>query len=164
MNWIELIKSVVLVVLGGGGFGFIEFLIKNHTDQKNRKEDKRDEVDEKLGQLDKSLRNHLAAVNAQWKLNYCDVHTKKIDDVGQAVNGLVRDRIIHNVNEYVARGGITVNELTVLTEMYIPYKNLGGNGLAEAAYKVAVDLPKLSNEEARKRDELRKNEVDLNEK
>lgn len=55
--------------------------------------------------------------------------------------GLAHDRIIYLGMEYVKRGYITKDEYENLYDyLYIPYKNLGGNGAAE---RVINEISKL---------------------
>lgn len=73
-------------------------------------------------------------------------------NVGDAMKGIIHDRIIHNVDGFIERGGITAEEISTLKSMYEPYKRLGGNGDVATAYDIAVKLPVLTKEQAMKRD------------
>lgn len=73
-------------------------------------------------------------------------------NVGDAMKGIIHDRIIHNVDGFIERGGITAEEISTLKSMYEPYKRLGGNGDVATAYDIAVKLPVLTKEAAIKRD------------
>jgi len=73
-------------------------------------------------------------------------------NVGKAINGIIHDRIVHNVDIFVERNGITSEEISTLKSMYYPYKKLGGNGDVETAFEIAVKLPPITKEEAVKRD------------
>ena len=78
-------------------------------------------------------------------------------NVGDAMKGIIHDRIIHNVDGFIERGGITAEEISTLKSMYEPYKKLGGNGDVQTAYDIAVKLPVITKEAAFKRDnELRR--------
>lgn len=168
----------ILLVLFGGGFTvgvlkFIEFLIQLKTNQKNRKEDKQDNTDKKLEDLKQDIitnyceKNteaitHLTNISKEMKNNIvlltkAYVQNKEYDKhVGAAINGIIHDRIMHNVEGFIERGGITVDEISTLKSMYYPYKKLGGNGDVETAYeKIASgSIPVITKEEALKRDIL----------
>ena len=73
-------------------------------------------------------------------------------NVGKAINGIIHDRIVHNVDAFVERNGITSEEISTLKSMYYPYKKLGGNGDVETAFEIAIKLPPITKEEAVKRD------------
>ena len=173
-------RDLILVLAGGGALGvtlkFIEFLIDHFAKRKDRKEDKKDA----LGSLRTELKQHLVDVNQGWKKDYCDRHFEAIGElkevsgqlkdnvilltetvtamkdynvhVGSAVQGMIHDRIIHNVDCYIARGSITREELTTLKSMYEPYKALGGNGDVAQAYEIASDLDIVTKEEAARLD------------
>lgn len=173
-------RDIVLILAGGGALAamlkFIEFLIDHHTKRRDRKEDKKDA----LGNLRTELKDHLTNVNLDWKRDYCDKHFEAIGElkevsgqlkdnvilltqtvtsmkeynvhVGSAVQGIIHDRIIHNVDCYIARGAITREELSTLKSMYEPYKALGGNGSVKDAWDIASDLPVITKEEAAKLD------------
>lgn len=177
-------RDILLVLLGGGFTAallkFIEFLITHHTHKKEHKED----VDNKVDRLRTELKNHLTEVNADWKTKYCDRNAEGIAElaavskdlkdnimlltgtitemkeynktVGSAVNGIIHDRIIHNVDEFIDRKGITVEEIATLKSMYYPYKNLGGNGDVETAFEQALKLPVITKQEATDRDVILK--------
>ena len=84
-------------------------------------------------------------------------------NIGDAINGIIHDRIIHNVDGFIERGGITHDELATLTSMYEPYKKLGGNGNVQTAYEIAVKLPIITKEQALKRDnEIRRQSYEKN--
>ena len=56
--------------------------------------------------------------------------------------GLGHDKIIYLGKEYIARGWITSDEYENLHDyLYIPYKNMGGNGSAERIMEEVKKLP-----------------------
>lgn len=185
MDWPSLIKDIILVILGGGGFKFVEYLIEHRTQVRNRKEDREDTTDKKLSDLKQFAIDHLDESNALWKEKYCNRNANAISEltyvskelkdnvilltntmaemkeynqnVGGAVTGIIHDRIIHNVDDYFDRGGITIKEISTLKSMYYPYKKLGGNGDVETAFERATNgtiLPVITDEEAIRRDIL----------
>lgn len=168
----------LVLVLFGGGFGvaiikFAEFLIKLSTDQKNRKEDKHDDTDKKIKEMkDDIVANyceknteaikHLTGVAIELKNNVllltkANAQSREYEkNVGAAINGIIHDRIMHNVEGFIERNGITVDEISTLKSMYYPYKKLGGNGDVETAYEKIANgtVPVITKEEALKRDVL----------
>lgn len=79
-------------------------------------------------------------------------------NVGDAMKGIIHDRIIHNVDSFIERGGITQEEVATLKSMYVPYKKLGGNGDVETAFDIAVKLPIIPKQDALTKDmEIRRN-------
>ena len=171
---------IIISGLAGGGiitglFEFIKFLIQHKTHKQEHKED----VDNKIKNLRTELKQHLSDTNFIWKEQYCDKNAQAIEElskvskdlkdnvvlltgtmaemreynhlVGEAVNGVIHDRILHNVNGYINRGAITLEELSTLKSMYEPYRKLGGNGDFEVAYQEAQELPVITKEELIKR-------------
>lgn len=163
---------------------FIEFLITHFSSQRNRKEDRADTTEKKIIDLKKIVFDRIDEMCEDIKTNYCEENAKAIEElkqiskdlkdnvvllteatieikeyeknVGDALNGIIHDRIMHNVEGFIERGGITVDEISTLKSMYLPYKKLGGNGDVETAYeKVASgEIPVITKEEAWKRDIL----------
>ena len=162
-----------------GALGIVE-LIKFFVSRKDKKQERKEDKEAAVDNLRKELKQHLIDVNAGWKENYCDKNGKAIDElsdvclqlkdnvvlltenisqmqeyntnVGDAVKGIIHDRILHNVDVYIERGGITHEELATLKSMYDPYKNLGGNGDVETAYNIALKLPVITKNDALERD------------
>lgn len=162
-----------------GALGLVE-LIKFFVSRKDKKQERIEDRDDSIDKLRTELKQHLIDVNANWKATYCDKNAQAIADVAQAVteikstalltrediaqmkeqnlnvgyavNGIIHDRIIHNVDVYIERGGITQEELATLKSMYDPYRKLGGNGAVETAYDIASKLPVITKNEAIARD------------
>lgn len=182
-----MLHDILLVLCSGATIAavlkFIEFLISHKTHKEEHKED----IDNKLDDVRTELKDHLTDVNRQWKLDYCDKNAQGIEELtqvskelkdnvivltnttadmkeydktlGTAVNGIIHDRIIHNVNEYINRKAITIEEISTLKSMYYPYKKLGGNGDVETAFEQAIKLPVVTKEEAIELDKIRKQTV-----
>lgn len=162
-----------------GALGIVE-LIKFFVSRKDKKQERKEDKEAAVDNLRKELKQHLIDVNAGWKETYCDKNSKAINElsdvclqlkdnvvlltenisqmqeyntnVGDAVKGIIHDRILHNVDGYIERGGITHEELATLKSMYDPYKNLGGNGDVETAYNIALKLPVITKNDALERD------------
>lgn len=67
--------------------------------------------------------------------------------------GLGHDAIFRVADHYIRRGGITLDELEDLNKyLYTPYKEMGGNGTAEAAVNRCKELPIITKAEADRRD------------
>lgn len=166
-----------------GALGVVE-LIKFFVSRKDKKQERKEDREDSVNNLRVELKRHLTDVNADWKATYCDKNAAAIKEVSQdvidikdtailtrediaqmkeqnlnmgfAINGIIHDRIIHNVDSYIERGGITQEELATLQSMYVPYSKLGGNGAVETAWKIANDLPVIPKCEALKRDQMKK--------
>lgn len=66
---------------------------------------------------------------------------KKVSAEGKMLRGLAHDRICYLGEEYIKRGAVSKDEFENLHDyLYIPYKELGGNGTAE---KIVEDVKKL---------------------
>lgn len=71
--------------------------------------------------------------------------TTKFDKKSASANllrGLASDRIVYLGMKYIHRGWITRNEYDDLIQnIYVPYKAMGGNGLAEQVVRNINALP-----------------------
>lgn len=68
-------------------------------------------------------------------------HTKKVSIEGKMLRGLAHDRICELGERYLAQGYITRDEYENLHDyLFLPYKELGGNGTAE---KIVTDCGRL---------------------
>lgn len=70
----------------------------------------------------------------------------------RAVLALLHDRIYELAEKYIARGGITVDELDNLRYLYESYEEMGGNGTGKVLYEKCTKLPLLTEEEAHEKD------------
>lgn len=67
---------------------------------------------------------------------------KKDSPLSDMVRGLGHDRIVYLGTEYIKRGYITKDEYENLHDyLYLPYKELGGNGTAEKVMQSVTALP-----------------------
>lgn len=75
--------DLILVLAGGGVVAailkFIEFLINHSTHKQERAEDKEE------NDIKEEMKQHLTNVNAQWKIDYCDVNAKAIQTLTDEV-------------------------------------------------------------------------------
>lgn len=70
-----------------------------------------------------------------------NAHSKKVSIEGKMLRGLAHDRIIELGESYLARGYITTDEYENLHDyLFLPYKELGGNGTAA---KIVEDIKRL---------------------
>ena len=178
MDFGELVANIGSLA---GALGIVE-LIKFFVGRKDKKQERKEDRENDVDSLRKELKQHLIDVNAGWKETYCDKNSKAVAElsevtvqlkdnivlltenisqmqeyntnVGDAVKGIIHDRLLHNVDGCIERSGITHEELATLKSMYDPYKKLGGNGDVETAYNVAMKLPVITKNEAIERDNL----------
>lgn len=69
-------------------------------------------------------------------------HNKKESAESKMLKGLGHDRICYLGGIYIKRGSISKDEYENLHDyLYLPYKNLGGNGTAEKIMKEVERLP-----------------------
>lgn len=67
---------------------------------------------------------------------------QKNDPLADMVRGLGHDRIIYLGQKYIQKGFVTRDEYENLHDyLFIPYKELGGNGTAEKVMKEVSNLP-----------------------
>lgn len=158
---------------------FIEFLIKRRDEKQLHQEERADKKDDTYAALRKEFKEGLDEREATGKWRF-EENSAKIDklfdvsndlkdnvlllttnisqmqeynvNVGDAMKGIIHDRIVHNVDGFIERNGITNEEISTLKSMYYPYKKLGGNGDVETAFETATKLPPITKEEAIKRD------------
>lgn len=62
--------------------------------------------------------------------------------------GLGHDKIIYLTDKYVRRGAITLKEKRNLEILYIPYREMGGNGDCKIGYEACERLDIVSDEDA----------------
>jgi hypothetical protein len=59
----------------------------------------------------------------------------------KALLAILQDRIYWLCSKYIDRGSITKEELRVLLQMYEPYIDMGGNGVAKSLKEEVDNLP-----------------------
>lgn len=118
-----LVSTIIGAIFGGSGVTFLTFMIQRH----DKKTDKQQEEYQEL--------------------------SRKISEIADAVKGQGHDRVIYLGSKYIQRGGITKDEYENLYDyIYLPYKALGGNGMAEKIMKDVDSLPIITKNEAYERD------------
>jgi len=77
-----------------------------------------------------------ALITAIWT-----AHNKKVSTEGKMLRGLAHDRICELGEKFLKQGYITKDEYENLHDyLFLPYKELGGNGTAE---KIVEDVKRL---------------------
>ena len=90
--WVSLIIAVIGALLGTG---FLQFLITRADNKKQRAEDKEE------NNLEDRMKQHLTNVNAQWKIDYCDVNAKAIENLTQEVRKGLEEREAKGAERYL---------------------------------------------------------------
>lgn len=75
-------------------------------------------------------------------------HNKKVSTEGKMLRGLAHDRICELGSRYLKQGDVTKDEFENLHDyLFLPYRELGGNGTAE---KIMEDVKRLPMREVRR--------------
>ena len=90
--WVSIIIAVIGALLGTG---FLQFLIIRADNKKQRAEDKEE------NNLEDRMKQHLTDVNAQWKVDYCDVNAKAITNLAQEVRKGLEEREAKGAERYL---------------------------------------------------------------
>jgi len=75
-------------------------------------------------------------------------------NIAGAVVGLAHDKLVYSTDKIAERGYITVKEKATLRSIYEPYTSLGGNSHAREGYLHVMDLPVVTDEEAKNMDRV----------
>lgn len=119
---IILTSSVIGVVISGI-FGFVQFLITRHDNNKSQHYSSCIEIQ----------KNH--------EKNFEKIEGR-LEEVSDLCMGLAYDRIIHVGESYLKRGSITVDEREDFRKyLWQPYHNAGGNGSGDAMMASIDNLP-----------------------
>lgn len=71
----------------------------------------------------------------------------KEDAIGNGIQCLLRDRIMHLCRSYQAAGWCSQDEKVSLQKMYSSYAALGGNDVAHSEYIKVLNLPSVKEKE-----------------
>lgn len=117
----------ILVIVGGvlvcGGFWtFIQFLISRHDGRKKAMDD----LTKAVSQLQDSV-------------NY---NNKEMSLQNEALMAIAQDRILWLGKQYIKQGWITIEDYTSLKRMADSYRELGGNGLVKEIMDEVDKLPR----------------------
>lgn len=154
---------IILAVLGSNAlFTFIQFMISRHDAKDDKFKKLGEEITEKFQEREEreieAIKNHeqyieiLNKTITQLAKNHEEMQ-QYMYSIGEELTGLTHDTLVRLTDKYQRRGGITLKEKATLNAIYIPYHDgLHGNGDGKTGYEYAMNLPVLSEEEARARD------------
>lgn len=66
---------------------------------------------------------------------------KESEAIKNGIRAVLRDRIIQAYNYFSRVGKIKIEELENISNMYIAYHDLGGNGVITSIYNKVLDIP-----------------------
>lgn len=72
---------------------------------------------------------------------------KKQKAVREGMRAILRDRILHAYDKYSKKGFAPFAAVENVTNMYVAYHNLGGNGPVTKIYNKFMQLPQVSSTE-----------------
>lgn len=169
--------QIVLALFGGGA---VTTLITFFVNRKDKKDDKLRELEEKISKgLDE---RELTGKNRylEHKEAILDLKTSHEEDyknlfqaleqltsnvqanqqtieiIGEGLMGMIHNTILYTTEPLIKRNGVTYEEIATIEGLYGPYKKLGGNGDCERRFEDIKKLPRISKEEAKRRDEKNK--------
>ena len=176
---LDVVFQFLTIVGSLGLFKFAEFLITRKDKKQERIEDKEEKLKKLEEKMQATVEQRSSEVKKQFEFQASEIraqsakeqaHYSEIKEVlvknaeddkerdmymrtmGEALMGIIHDRVIRSADIYIERDGVTREELSTLTSMYRPYKALGGNGDVETAFNLVGDLDLITKEEACKRD------------
>lgn len=179
-NLFQILQNLGTVVGALGIVELLKFFITRHDTRVDKKEDReaklkkleekmQDTVEVRSQEVKKQFEFQAAELRAQ-----CALEQKRYDEIkevllkntesdkerdkymhtmGEALMGIIHDRILSNADGYIEREGITREELSTIGSLYRPYKELGGNGDVETAYNLILQLDLITKQEAAHRDQ-----------
>lgn len=134
-DWLKIILTGVLTFLASSGFWSYKI---RKLDRKYQQEDKNNSIIEKIDVLladnDKIMKKIDALSEAHSKTN----------EVTMAV---ARDRIYHLAKKWKEEGSFTSDNMRDLVSLFEPYKDNGGNGLANEYFEKYEYLYKTHKED-----------------
>jgi hypothetical protein len=131
----ESMEKIILALIGGGFFVFLQFLITRWDNKHSEINTVRQNIEE--------LRKILVAIKADNKMQ-----SELINAQAKEILGLGHDKIVFLTNQIAQRGYITLKEKANLEALYIPYAKLGGNGDGKIRYDHCMSLNVVSDKEA----------------
>lgn len=66
---------------------------------------------------------------------------KESEAIKNGIRAVLRDRILQAYNHFSVKGKIQIEELENISNMYIAYHNLGGNGVVTSIYNKVLEIP-----------------------
>jgi len=70
-----------------------------------------------------------------------DKEREESEAIKNGIRAVLRDRILQAYNHFSAKGKIHIEELENISNMYIAYHNLGGNGVVTSIYNRVLKIP-----------------------
>ena len=70
-----------------------------------------------------------------------ETERKESEAIREGIRAVLRDRILQAYNHFRAKGIISVAQLDNISNMYLAYHNLGGNGVVTDVYKKLLRIP-----------------------
>lgn len=89
--WVQLVTIVIGAFLGTG---FLQFMITRSDKKKEKKENN------EFGALENKMKDHLTAVNNQWRVDYCDKNSKLIEELTRDVKLGLEQREQNGLERY----------------------------------------------------------------
>lgn len=78
-------------------------------------------------------------------LSFCFKHLQKKmkeqESIKEGIVALLHDRLFQSGMHFLSKEEITVSELDNITDMYVAYHNLGGNGTGTEIFERVRELP-----------------------
>lgn len=108
------------------------FLIKRHYNKKDKKEEKKDECEKNIDNMNNKIKEHSE------KIEGFEVSILIMSEASQAI---LRDRIIQMYNYYKEKEYFPIYARESLEHMYIAYKKLNGNGVIDNLVEDLMNLP-----------------------
>ena len=70
-----------------------------------------------------------------------DKEREEQEAIRDGIRAVLRDRILQAYNHFSRQGKIQIEELENISNMYIAYHNLGGNGVVTSIYQKVLEIP-----------------------
>lgn len=162
----QIIITLIGLIISGGLFSFIQFLI-NRKDSKNDKfKTFEDMINKGLDEREKvGLARYEEHKENIKKLNDAIVQLTENDTeicqymqyVGAELMGLAHDRLVYLTDKIAKRNAITLKEKATLDAIYKPYHDgLGGNGDGQMGYEHCMNLSVIPDSLAEELDKTKK--------
>ncbi len=146
-------KEIIIALIGGGFFVFLEFLIRRYDDKHSHLTSLHNDISRNTQSIEE-LKGILI------KMSKDNENQNKIMELqANEILGLGHDKIIFLTDKIAKRGYITLKEKANLKALYYPYKGLGGNGDGETGFEHCMKLNVISDEEAQRLDRNIQREV-----
>lgn len=146
-------KEIILAMISGGVFVFLQFLISRYDSKHSELNDIREDI---KGIRDYTEQNKKSIEDLRSILISIESDNKKQSELinlqAQEIIGLGHDKLIYLTGQIAQRGCITLKEKSNLEALYAPYARLGGNGDGKTGYEHCKTLNVVSEERARELD------------